>query len=211
MKLVIFDLDTALCQTNIMDGMAMASAIKDVANIEVDAESIASMHDLKSLWYKITKTVASTSELQDLRDRFGFHLRRQFLIRPSVVSANYALVSHVNSMQDQSDVVVGLVSSMSLSVINLKANAIGLLSNALPIATGEDSDSPSGILNTLQTRVKRSYGISIRSTTLVANDQWLKSANKAGIELILADDYVVKQKQKVKPLIDRSLSQLNWR
>jgi hypothetical protein len=191
MQLVVFDLDTALCQTSAMDGLAMASAIKDVANCQLEPESIQSIHDPKALWYRATRRVADVSELTELRDRFSFHLRRQFLIRPSIVSANYSLVEHVNSLQNKQKTIVGLVSSSSNSVLLLKARAIGLMNDALPVSTADDSDTLEGILRVIQTRVKRSYGFHFGESTLVAGEHWKTAASGTKIEHICPSEYLV--------------------
>jgi hypothetical protein len=190
MQLVVFDLDTALCRANTMDGLAMASAIRDVTSCQIDPESIESIHDLKALWYKATQRVADVGELAELKDRFSFHLRRQFLIRPSIVNANYALVEQVNYLQNQQKKIVGLVSSASLSVLLLKARTIGLMCDALPVATGDDSDSLEGILKVIQTRVKRSYGFHFSNIDLIADSNWSVAANRKNMNHILPDDYL---------------------
>ena len=191
MQLVVFDLDTALCQTSAMDGLAMSSAIKDVANCHIDPESATSVHDLKTIWYRATHRAASATELNELRDRFSFHLRRQFLIRPSVIAANYDLVERVNQLQNRSKSVVAIVSSTSAPVLQLKARAIGLMCDSLPIATSDDSDNLEGILRSVQTRVKRSYGFYFRESIIVASAHWQLAAQTNRMDHMLPSEYIV--------------------
>jgi hypothetical protein len=205
MQLVVFDLDTALCRANTMDSLAMASAIKDVADCQIEPESIDSIHDLKSLWYKATRRVADVHELSDLKDRFSFHLRRQFLIRPSIINANYPMVQQVNYIQNQQQKVVGLISSSSHSVLLLKARAIGLMCDSLPVATGDDSDSLEGILETIQTRVKRSFGFNRGKVDLVADSIWRDSAKRANMNHILPSNYLEKSTPS-KPMSQKIFS-----
>jgi hypothetical protein len=191
MQLVVFDLDTALCQTSAMDGLAMSSAIKDVANCQIEPESIQSIHDLKAIWYRATHRVATAIELAELRSRFAFHLRRQFLIRPSIVAANYALVEQVNMLQHKPKTVVALVSSHTTPVLQMKTRAIGLLSDSLPVSTGDDADSLDGILQSIQTRVKRSYGFKYEESTLIASCSWREAAASQNMKHVLPADYIV--------------------
>jgi len=197
MQLVVFDLDTALCQTSAMDSLAMSSAIKDVASCQIDPESVSNVHDIKSLWYRATNRVASAAELNELRDRFSFHLRRQFLIRPSVISANYDLVERVNQLQNRPKSIVALVSSASTPVLQLKARAIGLMYDSLPVATSDDSVSLEGILRSIQTRVKRSYGFYFGESTLVASSHWQQAAQLNQMEHVLPSEYLVPLHQNI--------------
>jgi len=210
MQLVVFDLDTALCQTSAMDGLAMASAIKDVADCQIEPEKVKSLHDPKSIWYRATDRVATVSDLAELRDRFSFHLRRQFLIRPSIISANYSLVEHINCLQNQRDTIVGLVSSTSSSVLLLKSRAIGLVNDTLPIATGDDSDTLDGILNTLKTRVKRSYGFNFGEASVIASEDWVKASKTARMNHMLPDEYLSERAVSVRSnLFTRTVKQFS--
>lgn len=176
MRLLVFDLDTALCQTDAMDGLAMASAVTDLTGKTIDPQSIGSCYDLESLWRQVTDEPASTAELTELRRRFSFHLRRQFLIRPSVVPANYRAIEQVNALQDDPDTLVGLISHTSEAVMQLKCRSIGLVNSAIPVASGDDSELPEGILSTLRVRIRRSYGLKLDAATLIAGDPWQGAA-----------------------------------
>ncbi|WP_320821817.1 hypothetical protein [Reinekea sp.] len=190
MKLVVFDLDTALCQTSAMDGLAMASAIKDVAKCRIEPETVRELHDFASIWYRATQRFPSARDLVDLQERFGFHLRRQFLIRPSVIPANYGLIEQINLLQHQKNTIVGLVSATSAAVMLLKAHAIGLVCQTLPLATGEDADSLPGILLTMQARVRRSFGFNFESCDLIAGLAWRGAATAAQMNHYLPVDYL---------------------
>jgi len=190
MKLVVFDLDTALCQTNAMDGLAMASAIKDVAKCRIEPESVQQLHDFRAIWYQATQRLPSALDLADLQDRFSFHLRRQFLIRPSVIPANYGVIEQINGLQHQKHTIVGLVSATTTSVMLLKAHAIGLVCETLPVATGEDADNLLGILLTLQARVRRSFGFRFDTCDLIAGPAWQAAAEEADMNHCLPVDYL---------------------
>jgi len=190
MKLVVFDLDTALCQTSGMDGFAMASAIKDVAKCRIKPETVRELHDLSAIWYRATRRFPSALDLAGLQKRFSFHLRRQFLIRPSVIPANYGLIEQINLLQHKKDTIVGLVSATSATVMQLRANAIGLVCATLPHATGDDADSLPGILLSLQTRVRRSFGFYFDSFDLIAGLAWQTAATAAHMNHYLPADYL---------------------
>lgn len=210
MQLVVFDLDTALCQTSAMDGLAMASAIKDVAHCQIEPEKIKSVHDYKSVWYQATNRVATSREINELRDRFSLHLRRQFLIRPSAVPANLALVDRVNYLQNRNDILIGLVSTANHSVLLTKSRAIGLIPDALPVATGEDSDSYEGILRILQTRAKRSFGACFNEAMVVADETWRSSAKVCGMHYMDGADYLAEQDDvPVASFLSRAMSHLS--
>lgn len=189
MQVVVFDLDTALCQTSTMDGMAMASAIKDVADCQIAPESVKSLQDWKSIWYGAVRRVATKQELSELRARFTIHLRRQFLIRPAVVQGNYVLIQHVNRLQAQKDAVACIVSNSTRSVVDIKSRAVGLLAGHLPVVTGEDAESTEAMLALLQTRVKRFYGESLDGSDLVASDYWFKAASLLDMNHFLPEVY----------------------
>jgi hypothetical protein len=191
MKLVVFDLDTALCQTNAMDGLAMASAIMDVAKCQIKPETVRELHDFAAIWYRATQRLPSALDLVDLQQRFSFHLRRQFLIRPSVIPANYDLIEQINLLQRQKNTIVGLISATSRAVMLLKAHAIGLVCETLPLATGDDADSLPGILLTMQTRVRRSFGFYFDSCDLIAGLAWQTAATAAQMNHYLPADYLV--------------------
>lgn len=178
MRLMVFDLDTALCQASTMDGLAMAGAIQDVTDREINPETIRSISDLKTLWYQATGVMPTAADLKALRDRFAFHLRRQFIIRPSVVSANYPVVEAVNRLQNQSDTLVAIVSVASEAAVSLKARAIGLHYDTLPLATGDDSDQFDGLLKTVQVRVRRGFGFRFDQAQLIAGSAWASAAER---------------------------------
>lgn len=199
MQVLVFDLDTALCPTNTMDGLAMASAIKDVADCQIAPESIRSLQDWKSIWYRAVKRVATKRELTELRARFSLHLKRQFLIRPSVVQGNYPLIQQVNKLQTQKDIVVGLISTTSPSVVDLKARSVGLICNQLPLVTGKEAESPEALLTLLQTRMKRSFGCDFSEGIFIAGEEWSKAASLLDIchcypeEFVKDDVYSLRQ------------------
>jgi len=190
MKLVVFDLDTALCQTNAMDGLAMASAIMDVAKCQIKPETVRELHDFAAIFYRATQRLPSALDLVDLQARFGFHLRRQFLIRPSVIPANYGLIEQIDLLQHQKNTIVGLVSATSRAVMLLKARAIGLVCDTWPLATGDDADSLPGILLTMQTRVRRSFGVHFATCDLIAGPAWHEAAGVAHMNHSLPVDYL---------------------
>lgn len=190
MKLMVFDLDTALCQTSTMDGLAMASAIYDVTECHIQPETIGQISDLKALWYQAAGTLPSGDDLKSLRDRFSFHLRRQFIIRPSVVEANYPMVEAVNRLQSRSDTVVGLVSTSSASVLVLKARAIGLMSETIPVATGDDADHFDGILKSMKVRVMRSFGCFYDQAELIGGIDWHIAAQRQKMQHTLPQDFI---------------------
>jgi hypothetical protein len=195
-----------------MDGLAMAKAMKDVAGCQIDAQSLSSVLDLKTIWYRATNRVAAAIEIAELRARYAFHLRRQFLIRPSVVTANYPLVEHVNALQNREHSVLGLISATSAGVLQMKARSIGLQNDGLPIATIDDSETHAGILNSVQTRAKRSYGYQLTGALLVAGHEWKDAADQCDFELKSPSDYLT---DEVVPAVSRSTSSgffmnLNW-
>ena len=100
------------------------------------------------------------------------------------------MVQQVNYIQNQQNKVVGLISSSSLSVLLLKARAIGLMCESLPMATGDDADSLEGILETIQTRVKRSYGFNRGKVDLVADSIWRDSAKRTHMNHILPSNFL---------------------
>lgn len=190
MQLMVFDLDTALCQASAMDGLAMASAIQDVTEREISPESIRSISDFKSIWYQATGKVPSPSELKALRERFAFQLRRQFIIRPSVVSANYPVVEAVNRLQNRPETLVAIVSATSEAAIALKARAIGLKYDTLPMASGDDADHFEGLLKAVQVRVRRGYGFRFDHAQLIAGTEWSAAAKRCQMDLVSTTEFV---------------------
>jgi hypothetical protein len=189
MHLVVFDLDTALCPTNTMDGLALAKALQDVTGNKVSPELLVNSVDFRNIFYKFEDRVASLVEVAEFRSRYGFHLRRQYLIRPSVIPANYSLIERANALQNRKDTVVGIVTSTSLSALQLKSRNIGLFSELMPVATSEDSDSLEGILNAIQIRVRRSFGFQFKEATLVSDDHWGVAAKLSNMNLITPDNF----------------------
>ena len=183
MRLMVFDLDTALCQASTMDGLAIASAIQDLTDRSINPEAIHSISDFKAIWYQATGVLPSAGELKALRERFAFHLRRQFIIRPSVVTANYPMIEAVNRLQNHPETLVALVSAASESAVALKVRAIGLQCDALPMATGDDSDLMDGLLKVVQVRVRRGFGFLFDQATLVAGPEWQPAAERHKMEL----------------------------
>jgi hypothetical protein len=173
-----------------MDGMAMASAIKDVADCQISPESIVSLQDWKSIWYRAVKRVATKRELAELRVRFGIHLKRQFLIRPSVVQGNYALIQQVNKLQSRKDLVVCLVSTTSPVVVEMKARSIGLMCQQLPVVTGKDAESLEALLTLLQTKVRRSFGVGLEGGCLIADEGWQAAATLVGVQHCLPEVFM---------------------
>lgn len=190
MQVLVFDLDTALCPTSTMDGMAMANAIKDVADCQIAPESVTSLQDWKSIWYRAVKRVATKRELAELRLRFSFHLKRQFLIRPSVVLGNYPLIHQVNKLQSQKNVVVCLVSTTCPAVIDIKARSVGLMCQNLPVVTGKDAESLEALLTLSQARVMRSYGIDLKGGLLIAGEGWQKAATLLELNHCLPESFL---------------------
>lgn len=190
MKLVVFDLDTALCRASAMDGLAMASAIKDVASCHIEPEAFESIHELKNYWYQATNRVAEQYELDEVRQRYAVHFRRQFLIRPRAANYDAVLVEHINYLQESSKNVVALVSATSQSVLLLKARAAGLRCESMPLATGDDADSTFGLLNVLRTRVSRSYGYHCGECIMVGSHHWLEAAERFNMVLLSAEEYL---------------------
>lgn len=207
MKLLVFDLDTALCRANAMDGLAFASAIKDVAGCHIEPESFQSIHDIKSLWYQATQRVATVSELNELTERYSVHFRRQFLIRPRAVNADQRLVEHLNYLQENPNIVIGLMSAASQSVLLLKARAAGLRCETLPMATGDDADSLASMLNVLRTRVSRSFGYHCTEADLIGSHHWQDAAERLQMQLRSPEEYALTyqaEKPKRESLFSKS-------
>lgn len=189
MHLVVFDLDTALCPSNAMDGLALAKALQDVTGQNVSPELLVDSMDFRNIFYKIENRVASRVEVAAFRERYSFHLRRQYLIRPSVIPANYSLIERANALQNRKDTVVGIVTSTSLAALQLKSRSIGLLSELMPVATSEDADSLEGILSAIKTRVRRSFGFQFDQATLVSEAHWSVAAKVSEMSLVSPDRF----------------------
>lgn len=208
MHLVVFDLDTALCPTNTMDGLALAKALQDVTGHKVSPELLVNSVDFRNIFYRFIGRVASQLEVAEFRSRYSFHLRRQYLIRPSVIPANYSLIERANSLQNRKDTVVGIVTSTSLSALQLKSRSIGLLSELMPVATSEDSDTLDGILNAIKTRVRRSFGFQFEQATLVSDDHWGGAAKLSGMNLVTPDNLDINNASFFNYLHNKSKSTL---
>lgn len=207
MKLVVFDLDTALCQTSAMDGLAMASAIKDVAGCHIESEVFDSIHEVKSLWYHATSRMADLADLAELRQRYAVHFRRQFLIRPRVVNSDPALIDHINYIQESNNTVVGIVTATTQSVLLLKARAAGIRCESMPMATGDDADTLDSLLNVLRTRVSRSYGYHCGECIMVGSEHWQTAADRMKMLHLSVDEYAsvyANEKPKRHSLLQRS-------
>lgn len=191
MRLMVFDLDTALCQASTMDGLAMASAIFDVTDCHIEPETITSVTDHRALWYQVTGKLPTTGELKTLRERFAFQLRRQFIIRPSIVSANYPMIESVNRLQHRNDTIVAVVTALPQSVLIMKSRAIGLMLETLPVATADDADHLDGILNKVQVRVKRSFGFSRGQAELIGGSVWSQATRRQSLSHTLPEDFVI--------------------
>ncbi|TCS41397.1 hypothetical protein [Reinekea marinisedimentorum] len=200
MQVLVFDLDTALCPTSTMDGMAMASAIKDVADCQIAPESVMSLQDWKSIWYRAVKRVATKRELIELRQRFSFHLKRQFLIRPSVVLGNYPLIHQVNKLQGHKNMVVCLVSATCPAAVDIKARSVGLMCQQIPVVTGQDAESPEALLTLAQARVMRSYGLDLKGGHLIAGEGWQKASALLQMHHCLPDDFLKEDSYSVKQI-----------
>lgn len=185
MKLVVFDMDTALCPTNTMDGLAFERALQDVSgDVNFRLEQIPEQLHFRNALYLATKRMPNSMDVAELRNRFNFHLRRHFLIRPSVIQANYSLIETVNVIQHRKDTIVALVSTSSAMAVQLKARAIGLMSEMLPVATHEDADGLPELLMTLKGRVKRSFGVQFDQAQLVGSRAWYSASQSNDFELV---------------------------
>jgi hypothetical protein len=172
-----------------MDGLALAKALQDVTGHNINPELLVNSVDFRNILYKIESAAPSAKKVSKFRERYNFHLRRQYLIRPSFIPANYALIEQANSLQNRKDTLVGIVSSTSIAAIELKSRSIGLLCEMMPAATSEDSDSLDGILGALKNRVRRGYGAQCDQATLVSNDYWAVAAKMNNMSLVQPDDY----------------------
>ncbi|WP_411743712.1 hypothetical protein [Reinekea sp.] len=181
-------MDTALCPTNTMDGLALAKALQDVTGNKVSPELLVNSVDFRNIFYKFEERVASQLEIVEFRTRYSFHLRRQYLIRPSVIPANYSLIERANSLQNRKDTVVGIVTSTSLSALQLKSRNIGLYSELMPVATSEDSDSLEGILSAIKTRARRSFGFQFEKASLVSGEHWIAAAKQSNMLIITPEN-----------------------
>ncbi len=189
MQVVVFDLDTALCRASTMDGMAMARAIKDVANCEINSSDIKSLYDLNSIWLRHVKSDISIIELDQLKQRFLFHLKRQILINSNGFQENRRLIEHINHLQTLPNIIVAVVCSVSVSVLKVKAKAIGLELGAMPLATSSGSDSEADILSILQSRLSRSFGCDLNAGLLIAGVQWRNAAELFEMQFVLPDEF----------------------
>ncbi len=189
MKLMVFDLDTALCQSSAMEGLALSQAVEDLTGSPPIMEAPPVFTDFPSAIAILLGRVPSKEEVEVVRARFSVHLRQQMVIRTGVIDLNIRLIETMNRLMGRRDTVVGLVSSCCNRVMQLKARSMGLVIDAVPSATLDDGDGLDDILNTIKTRVKRSYGFRFREATLVAESVWREAAERSGFQWVSPADF----------------------
>lgn len=189
MKLMVFDLDTALCQSSAMEGLALCQSVEDLTGEPPTMEAPPVFTHFPSAVASLLGREASQDELTIVRARFSVHLRRQMMIRSGYMDLNRRLIDTMNRMMGRRDTVVGLVSSCCSRVMKLKARSMGLVIDAVPSATLDDGEDLDDILNAIKTRVKRSYGFRFREATLVADAVWQPAAERSGFDWLAPSSF----------------------
>jgi len=191
MKLMVFDLDTALCQSSAMEGLALCQAVEDLTGTPLSMDAPPVFTQFTAAVATLLGREPSTEEVDVVRARFSVHLRRQMMIRTGVIDLNVRLIETMNRLMGRRDTVVGLVSSCCSRVMQLKARSMGLVIDAVPSATLDDGEDLFDILNAIQTRVKRSYGFRFREATLVADAVWQPAAERTGFDWVAPSEFPV--------------------
>ncbi|MHA7879404.1 MAG: hypothetical protein ACX931_06425 [Saccharospirillum sp.] len=176
MKLVVFDLDTALCQSSTMEGYALCQAVADLTQKPVSTRMPDPVHPFNVAVAGLLGRVPSAQETQYLRSRFRLHLKRQTLFQQRTIQANGSMVDAMHDLMRRRDTVVGLVSSSCSQVLSLKARNLGMVVDAMPCATKDDGESLDMVLETVKRRALRSFGVAFRSMQLVAAPAWQSPA-----------------------------------
>ncbi|MBU2862642.1 hypothetical protein KO489_02175 [Reinekea forsetii] len=189
MHLMVFDLDAALCPTNTMDGLALSKALQDVTSQIVNPELLMNSADFRKLFVNTMQRFPTRDELFDFRAQYNVYLKQQFIIRPSFIPANYALIEQANALQHRKDTLVAIITSRTLSALKIKSAKLGLMSDLMPVASCEDADSYSGILSALTKRVRRSFGLQYDQASLVSVEANRECAANNDMSLILESDF----------------------
>ena len=191
MKLMVFDLDTALCQSSAMEGLALCQAVEDLTGSPPSMEAPPVFTRFKAAVATLLGREPTAEEVDVVRARFDVHLRRQMMVRTGVIDLNIRLIETMNRLMGRRDTVVGLVSSCCSRVMQLKARSMGLVIDAVPSATLDDGEDLFDILNAIRTRVKRSYGFRFREATLVADAEWQSAAERSGFDWVAPSEFPV--------------------
>lgn len=176
MRLVVFDLDTALCQSSAMEGYALCQAVADLTRKTVSTLVPNPVHPFQSAVSALLGRTPTSDEMLYLRTRFRLHLKRQTLFHSKAIQANGSMIDTLHDLMRSRDTVVGLVTSTCSQVLAMKTRNLGLVVDAMPCASRDDSDTLDGVLATVKTRAMRSFGVRFDRSQLVAAEDWREAA-----------------------------------
>lgn len=192
MQLVVFDLDTALCLSGAMESLALSQAVEDLTGSAPPREAPLVTAHLRPAVSHMLGREPSEDELGQVRARFSVHLRQQMLTRSGVMDLNVPMIEAMNRMMRRRDTLIGLISSCSGRIMQMKARSMGVVIDAVPFASGDDGDALEDILGTLRKRVKRGFGFRIGEPLLVAETVWAEAAREAGFNWQRPGDYLTR-------------------
>lgn len=190
MKLVVFDLDTALCHSSAMEGYALCQAVADLTRKTVSTLMPNPVHPFHSAVSTLLGRTPTADEMLYLRSRFRLHLKRQTLFHSKAIQANGSMIDTMHDLMRSRDTVVGLVTSTCSQVLAMKARNLGLVVDAMPCASKDDGDSLDSVLATVKLRAMRSFGVCFDQCQLVAADAWRDSASRQQMDWLSPDDFL---------------------
>lgn len=190
MRLVVFDIDTALCQSSAMEGYALCQAVADLTRTTVSTLMPETVHPFHTAVTQLLGRTPKPAELHYLRGRFRLHLKRQSLFHNKTIQANQSMVDNMLELMRSRDAVVGLVASTCSQVLALKARNLGLVIDAMPCASKDDGETLEAVLTTVKARAMRSFGDSFRQFQLVASDAWREAAIRQQMEFLTPAAFV---------------------
>lgn len=190
MRLVVFDIDTALCQTSAMEGHALCQAVADLTRTTVSVLMPERLHPFQTAVTQLLGRTPKAAELHYLRGRFRLHLKRQTLFHNKAIQANHSVVEVMLELMRSRDAVVGLVASTCGQVLALKARNLGLVIDAMPCASKDDGETLETVLARVKGRAMRSFGDSFTQLQLVASDAWSEAAIRQKMDFLTPETFI---------------------
>lgn len=190
MKLVVFDLDTALCHSSAMEGYALCQAVADLTRKTVSTLMPDPVHPFHSAVSSLLGRTPTTDEMLYLRSRFRLHLKRQTVFHSKAIQPNVSMIDTMHDLLRSRDTVVGLVTSSCSKVLAMKARNLGLVVDAMPCACKDDGEQLDTVLATVKSRAMRSFGISFDQCQLIAADAWRDPASRQQMDWLSPNDFL---------------------